>query len=856
MTRHLDGTHGARVRFYRRSMTGAGVGKENGSAIEVRTGLGALSLAELALIESLLTGVEVDLRQVGGETDLVEGRVAVRSDVLRAIVRGLPHPVADIDPRGLQVRGAHFAAPIDISDITFDRPVTFRDCSVDAGFTAQRATLHRLVFSDGTRLGTATLGEPALDATGIRVTSDVIVSDATTAGATLAHAHIGGALECSGGQFAGQGGPALIANGITVIHDVTLAAQFAGVGTDGVVMLLGANIGGHLDCAGGQFTSPDGPALVADGLTVDGPVRLATKYAGASDLGVVRLLGAHLRDDLDCVGGHFVSKDGPALIADGAVVEGRVWLRGVFSGAGVDGVVRLPGARISGCVDCAGGTFFSEDGPALVADNLTTGGDVGLVADFAGSGEAGVVSLFLARIGGVLNCAGGRFISLDGPALVAEELSVAGSVVLAGTFMGAGQSGVVTMRGAQVGGEFTCSGGEFLSQDGPALAGHAISLDQGALLGAVFGGAGDQGVVDLTLAHIRGDLHCTGGRFTSADGPAMAAHGITIDHNAWFDAEFVGAGHQGVVDLTLAHIGGDIDCTGGQFTSKDGPAFVADNLTSDGGAGLAATFEGDGMGVVRLLGASFGSDLHLRGTHALTTTTSPAVILNDASVDGQLVISADFPGTETPPRWLSLDGLTYVGLPVLLVGETRLPEPASARRWAQLLIEHTAVYAAQPWQHVAAAHRAAGDEHEAKRALIAQQDDRRQRVVGKRRARYWLLGFSRALTGYGYRTSLTLLWLVGLAVVAVAVALSSGGMLEHPPVAPDARHACSTVERVGLGLEWALPMVETRASDVCVINSTTLDGERLTVGSWVLQAAGWALATLVVAGYTGIVRRL
>ena len=54
--------------------------------------------------------------------------------------------------------------------------------------------------------------------------------------------------------------------------------------------LLGAHIGGQLDCAEAIFSNPDGTALTADRLTVDADMFLGK----AQCTGEVRLLGAHI----------------------------------------------------------------------------------------------------------------------------------------------------------------------------------------------------------------------------------------------------------------------------------------------------------------------------------------------------------------------------------------------------------------------------------------------------------------------------------------------------------------------------------------------------------------------------------
>ena len=66
---------------------------------------------------------------------------------------------------------------------------------------------------------------------------------------------------------------------------------------------------------------------------------------------------------------------------------------------------------------------------------------------------------------------------------------------------------------------------------------------------------------------------------------------------------------------------------------------------------------------------------------------------------------------------------------------------------------------------------------------------------------------------------------------------------------------CPVVDRVGLAIDAAVPLVSTGARDRCRLATGTATGQRLAVGGWVLTLLGWGSATLVVAGYTGLVRR-
>ena len=63
------------------------------------------------------------------------------------------------------------------------------------------------------------------------------------------------------------------------------------------------------------------------------------------------------------------------------------------------------------------------------------------------------------------------------------------------------------------------------------------------------------------------------------------------------------------------------------------------------------------------------------------------------------------------------------------------------------------------------------------------------------------------------------------------------------------------MDRVGLAIDAAIPLVSTGAADRCQLATATGSGQALAAAGWVLTLLGWGSATLVVAGYTGLVRR-
>ncbi len=108
----------------------------------------------------------------------------------------------------------------------------------------------------------------------------------------------------------------------------------------GEVRLLGADIGGNLDCSNGSFENADGKALSADRLKTAGDVFLRDNFSAK---GEVRLLGADIGGDLSCVGGHFSNPGSDALSAERAIISG-VFFLGEFASP-VEGTINLAHAE-------------------------------------------------------------------------------------------------------------------------------------------------------------------------------------------------------------------------------------------------------------------------------------------------------------------------------------------------------------------------------------------------------------------------------------------------------------------------------------------------------------------------------
>ena len=130
------------------------------------------------------------------------------------------------------------------------------------------------------------------------------------------------------------------------------------------------------------------------------------------------------------------------------------------------GAVCLDGSTVGGRLVLSRALLRSDTGPAVRASRLVvrsgvTGGSPpgpGLTA--IGAGADGAVCLASADITGPLALPGATLINATGPALAAAAARIHGDVLLDHDFMaaGAGQAGGVSLAGAEVDQELSCSG--------------------------------------------------------------------------------------------------------------------------------------------------------------------------------------------------------------------------------------------------------------------------------------------------------------------------------------------------------------------------------------------------------------
>lgn len=363
---------------------------------------GDLTAAEVKVLQAAALGEDADCQtNVAEEDDPARAHVwgedrTVRADLLRWLCVDATAR-ASVDPQGIRVAGVRIdgALNLDYAEVPF--PIAIVLSALPDSLTLQQAHLAHLNLR-GSHTG-------SIHADGIQV--DGLVSFHSGFHATgevrLLGAKIGGQLRCRGGRFENPTtreapeATALGADGLEVGQDVYLDKEFHATGE---VRLVGAKIGGQLSCRGARFENPptkeapEACALNACGLELGGDVYLDNKFHAT---GVVRLLAAKIGGHLECSNGRFenpLTKETPeasALSIDGLEVGGNVNLGEGFHATGE---VRLLGAKIGGQLLCHG-HFENPRGVAISLQGAEVKDVLFMDKGFKAAGE---VELVQARV--------------------------------------------------------------------------------------------------------------------------------------------------------------------------------------------------------------------------------------------------------------------------------------------------------------------------------------------------------------------------------------------------------------------------------------------------------------------------
>ena len=489
--------------------------------------------------------------------------------------------------------------------------------------------------------------------------------------------------------------------------------------------------------------------------------------------------------------------------------------------------VQLRGVRIDGHLDLEGATLRC---PLL------------LESCYLDASEAANLKYAAASSVTLIGC---RLAGFTGEMLTAKALTLSCS-----TF-----TGPLRLAGVSVAGSFRCSGAQLTGRDEDGYApsayksGYALSAYK-SKVGDVFLGEGfTASAVELAGAEIAGSLSCSGAQLTGRDedGYALTAAGIKV--------------------------GGDVH--------------LGDGFTAEGGISLISARFGGSLEVMptRLAGNEEDADQDDDDEEEVSLDASNAQItgalhwLPAEQVRGQVNLEGAAAG-ELKDDWtscngwknghwpcggrLNLDGFTYVSL-----GGYERTSADQRLTWIRSQYRRSDTswqgFATQPYEQLAAVYRHAGQDDQARKVAIARRADLRKYGNLNRYRRFgnWFLDWS---IKYGYQTWRAATGLAALFVVFLALSILAQhqhaivpiGEIEGLHPAPSVTQCMSNYPcfyPVGYTIDTVIPIINVHQTDYWGPDGHAPWGWAWLGLTWVVTGLGWALATLLVAGYTGLVRR-
>jgi hypothetical protein len=520
----------------------------------------------------------------------------------------------------------------------------------------------------------------------------------------------------------------------------------------------------------------------------------------------------------------------------GRLTGGGLSAKGIdFSRTVFDGPLRLNGAKI-GYLTCTSMKLlgYDKDKNAFVADRIKIEGAAALDQVVACHGA---VRLAGAEIDGQLTCRGSEFKGRDTSdnALVADGMRVRRDVYLDEGFTA---DGAVRLSGADIG-NLSFRDAQISRAD---KSGNAVLADGLRSSGALFfdDGFTAAGAIRLHSADVAVQLACRGARLMGRDGEGMAlvADGARVGGSVYLDKGFAAAG---IVSLKSARVSGSVGIMP-NVTAKAEQAMSLDAA----GAQIAGTLRWE-------------PDMQFIGR----------VNLQDAVVgrlqDDWSLAKASANGYWPEGGLLCLRGFTYG----CLVGEYQ----ATVRQrldwirsqYASIPSGAVTGFSTQPYEQLATVYQEAGQDSDARRVSIARRADLRSFGTLSWHRRVGNLLLDRTIK-YGYETwraavLLAVVYAIFLVLAIVAqhhnILMPTQDIRDSRPY-PVATHCTSNYPcfyPAGYAIDTVIPIINVHQSEYWAPDANLPWGWAWVASTWIATGLGWAIATLLVAGYTGLVRR-
>ncbi|MFI6096800.1 hypothetical protein ACIA8G_14660 [Lentzea sp. NPDC051213] len=381
---------------------------------------------------------------------------AVRAELIRELLLGRH---GELDPRGVQIEGAHITGALDLDRIAASVGLYLYDCVIDEPIEARYAQLPALTLRGGQCAG--------LQADGIRIDSDLYLEGGLRAQGNDKHGlirlvggHIGGDLSLEEVDLTNKTGPAVAAERVHVDGSVFIRQKIriTGAREKGAIHLASARISGDLEMNDARITNLTGPAVNADDIRIEGSAFLTHGFRAVGHCGdsAVSFDNASVTQNIKLSNAEITNKSGCGFDLNSARIGGGVFFGRLvkISGHGLDGAVDVAGARIGANLELEA-EVINDLGPAVNANSVDVGEGLFLhngTQLTASDGRTGAIELTNGHIAGDLDFIHAVVTNSIGSAVAADQVHVGGQLVLRDKIRltGSGANGAVVLRGARI----------------------------------------------------------------------------------------------------------------------------------------------------------------------------------------------------------------------------------------------------------------------------------------------------------------------------------------------------------------------------------------------------------------------
>jgi hypothetical protein len=589
-------------------------------------------------------------------------------------------------------------------------------------------------------------------------------------------------------------------------------------------------------------------AISAEGVVITKDLDLSGTQISAGTY----LSGLKVAGSLICSGAILgAGAENNSLLGVGMQISGSAYLNRRFKASGG---VRLTQSSITGSLYADTAEFGeNREHNSLGARGLRLGGNLYLTRGFK---SLGAIWLTNAEIAGEFKCSNALIgMNPAGDSLICDGMAVKRDLSLD---VGLSSEGAVRLSGAEISGSVICDDAAFgANGDHRSIHGDRMRVRGNLSLKRTV----TRGSIRLVQADVLGHVYCTAAKLNGCDddGDTLNLTSAVVGSSLWLTG---GLTTHGCVLLPQAQVTGRVRCADASLgKNNDGNSLL--------GVGMEV-----GRDLVFADGFSASGYISLRRARILgdliwTPSVFPATGVNlEGAHAHRLCDSWENGPAQWPHRHTRLAGFSYDSF-----GSPKRAGAANAASLADRLAwirdqytprrKRTAgdlEFATEPYRQLSKVYKDAGQNSEARSVEIAMRQDLRE---------YGDLGWWNFVTnwlsdlyiGYGYKTWRAVIWLIGLYLAVLMLLL----VAQHDPgriVPTDTRAPVSAAvcPNGGRAYPCFYPAAEALVVVVPLINFEQTSywrpsGPLMVAAVWTATGFGWALATLIVAGYSGLARR-